>query len=232
MDKVKVRALLPTVPLPLVSEGRGEMRTERLILRPFTQAVLEDMHSLRTQPEVMAFTRRGVPDKDVAETQERINPVLPPNDATTHNWVIYEAGSGDMVGCGGFFAFSSDMGWAELGYMLKREHWGKGYGTEFVEAWLKAWWELPRSAEAELEVPLCTVDDVPVGIDGVRSVGKDRVVAMIEAYNVPSQRVLEKCGFRKVVEFDEADKRPGKEEAMVSVVGYIASRPTSKGCAY
>ncbi|KAH7027819.1 GNAT domain-containing protein [Microdochium trichocladiopsis] len=225
MDNVKVRAQLPTVPYPLVSEGRSEIRTERLILRPFTQDVLEDMHSLRIQPEVMVFTRRGVPDKDLAETQERINPVLPPNDATTHNWVVYEAATGEMVGCGGFFMFSSLMGWPEVGYMFKKEHWGKGYATEFLQAWLTSWWELPRS-EVELEVPISTVDDVPAGADGTRVVGADRVVAMIEAYNVPSQRVLEKCGFRKTVEFNEPDVRPGKEGAEVAVVGFVATRPT------
>ncbi|KXJ86251.1 GNAT domain-domain-containing protein [Microdochium bolleyi] len=224
MEKVRVRTYLPTVPLPLVSEGRAEIRTERLVLRPFTQDVLEDMHSLRIQPEVMIFTRRGVPDTDLAETQERINPVLPPNDATTYNWVIYEAQAGGIVGCGGFFAFSETMGWPEVGYMFKKEHWGKGYATEFLRAWLEAWWKLPRS-EVELEVPVSTVEDMPAAEDGVRVVDKDLVVALIEAHNHSSRRVLEKSGFRQAMFLDEPDKRAGCDGAKVTVVGFVAAAP-------
>ncbi|KAJ1327914.1 GNAT family N-acetyltransferase [Microdochium nivale] len=224
MDTVKVRTRLPTVPFPLVAKDREEIKTDRLILRPFTQEVLLDVHSLRIQPEVMVFTRRGVPDKDVAETQERINPVLPPNDATTYNWVIYEAATGDLVGCGGFCAFSETMAWAEVGYIFKKEHWGKGYATEFLRAWTQAWWRLPRS-EIEIEVPLSTVEDVPVGTDGVREVGNDRVVAVIEAYNSSSRRVLEKCGFRQATTWSEPDDRTGLQGAEAALVGFVAIGP-------
>ncbi|KAJ1327039.1 GNAT family N-acetyltransferase [Microdochium nivale] len=226
MDKLKIHTYLPTVPLPLVSEGREEIRTQRLILRPFTQDVLEDMHSLRIQPEVMAFSRRGFPDKDLAETQERINPVLPPHDATTHVWAIYEAQTGDVVGCGGFSAFCEPMGWPEIGYMLKKEHWGKGYATEFLRAWLEAWWELPRS-EVEIEVPVGTLEDdgTPVGTDGLRVVEKDRVVALVEEHNTSSLRVLEKSGFRQTTVLKEASNRAGMEGTEITVFGLVATAP-------
>ncbi|KXJ88852.1 GNAT domain-domain-containing protein [Microdochium bolleyi] len=226
MEKVKIRTPLPTVPLPLVAEGREDIRTERLILRPFTQAVLEDMHSIRAQPEVMAVSRRGIPDKDLAETQERINPVLPPNDAITYNWVIYEAQTGDFVGCGGFHMFSELVAWPEIGYMFKKEHWGKGYATEFLRAWLEAWWKLPRT-EVEIEVPVSTVEglDALVGVDGVHVVDKDRVIALVEQHNTSSRRVLEKSGFRQTTVLKEPNNRPGFEGAEITLFVFAATAP-------
>ncbi|KAH7024571.1 GNAT domain-containing protein [Microdochium trichocladiopsis] len=226
MEKVKVRTYLPTVPLPLVSEGREEIRTERLILRPFTPGVLEDMHSLRTQREVMDSSRRGLTDKDLAETLEHISPVLPPNDATTYRWVIYEAQTGNFVGSGGFTIFCESMGWPEIGYMLKKEYWGRGYATEFLCAWLEAWWKLPRS-EVEIEVAKGTIEeDTPVvGADGVRVVSKDRVVALVVEHNNSSRRVLEKAGFRQATLLTEMNNRAGLEGTEITSFGFVATAP-------
>lgn len=227
MEEIKIRTRLPTVPLPLVSEGRGEIRTQRLILRPFTQDVLEDMHSLRSQPEVMAASRRGVPDKDLAETQQLIAPMLPPNDATTYKWAIYEAQTGDFVGSGGYGRAGAIAGdWPEIGYMLKKQHWGKGYATEFLGAWLEAWWKLPRS-EVKMEVPASTVEeDAPVcGANGVREVSRDRVIAFIEQNNTSSQRVVEKCGFRRAASFKEPNTHAGFQGTEITVFVYVATAP-------
>jgi len=229
MEKINIRTHLPTVPLPLVSEGRGEIRTERLILRPLTQDVLEDMHSMRAQPEVMAVSRRGVPDKDLAETQELINPMLPPNDATSYRWVIYEAHTGDFVGSGGVASFRETLGgWPEIGYMLKKEHWGKGYATEFLGAWLEAWWKLPRS-EIETKVLASTIEEnAPVGTDGVQEVSQDRVAALIEQHNISSQRVVEKCGFRRATSFNEPSAHARSKGTEITVFVYVATAPASQ----
>lgn len=83
--------------------------------------------------------------------------------------------------------------------MLMEQHWGKGYATEFVAAWLKAWEGLEREA---VEV---VVDERTVVVqgDGAREV----VLAATSDDNVKSQRILGKCGFEEfaVWEVPEGD---------------------------
>lgn len=59
---------------------------------------------------------------------------------------------------------------AELGYVIAREYWGKGYATEAIKLAVK-------SGFADLEI--------------------ERIEAFVDPDNVASQRVLEKNGFTK-----------------------------------
>ena len=53
--------------------------------------------------------------------------------------------AGALIGTGGCHSRGGGMlGWPEIGYMLRREAWGMGYGTEFLAGFLEAWWALPR----------------------------------------------------------------------------------------
>ncbi|KAJ4290649.1 hypothetical protein N0V88_006396 [Collariella sp. IMI 366227] len=66
----------PSPPPTTPNFARQPILTERLLLRAFTP---EDtaFHELRTQPEVMHWTAAGVPDKDVAASQAKLDPFLP-----------------------------------------------------------------------------------------------------------------------------------------------------------
>ncbi|KAK6193420.1 hypothetical protein LQW54_012484 [Pestalotiopsis sp. IQ-011] len=64
---------------------------------------------------------------------------------------------GELIGDGGVHAFAgSDSGWPELGYKFKREHWGRGYATEFAAAFVRFWWGLPRRP-GRVEVAECSI---------------------------------------------------------------------------
>lgn len=95
----------------------------------------------------------------------------------------------------GWFALFDDglvdgLRTAELGYRLRREAWGKGYGTEGVRA---------------------------VVAEAFEGRGFERVRAQTMAVNLGSRRVLEKAGFRQVgtVFPGFPDPVPGSEQGEV-----------------
>ncbi|TGJ80733.1 hypothetical protein E0Z10_g8039, partial [Xylaria hypoxylon] len=148
---ITVKTTLPSQPFP-ANAARSPIKTARLVIRPLTQDDLEALHVLRTQSEVMACTALGRIDRDLTDTQVKLDPFLAPRDAKTYNPGIYLASTGELIGLGGVFGTESELGWPEVGYMIKSEHWGRGYTTEFLKAFVKAWWSLPRSnVEAKVD---------------------------------------------------------------------------------
>ncbi|KAH8682308.1 GNAT domain-containing protein [Xylariales sp. PMI_506] len=222
---VRVKTTLPYSPYP-PNASRKPIKTARLILRPFTQDDTAALHVLRTQPEVMQWTLAGRPDVDIAETQTRLDRFLAPNDARTFNYAICLASTGELIGMGGNHGMSSDLGWPELGYMLRREHWGQGYATEVVRGFLESWWALDRE-EVELQVDPTSVADVAGEKvhEGVRIT--ERLVAVVEKANVGSLRVMEKVGLRAFKEWTEPDTCT-EGQTNTSLVAYMAENPKIK----
>ncbi|KAJ1568159.1 hypothetical protein HK405_003449 [Cladochytrium tenue] len=123
-----------------------------------------------------------------------------------------------VIGC---HSVAGSMGWPEVGYMLAQEYWGRGLATEALVAFLAGWAALPR-VEIELLVDARTLEPAPAAVIGA---GHDHVdtlkaetgdspsnrddvansppwvdeqlVALIDAANSASRRVLEKCGFEQ-----------------------------------
>jgi RimJ/RimL family protein N-acetyltransferase len=161
----------------------------------------------------MRYTIVGRVDKDLSETQTKINPFLPPHDVETYNYAICLAATGEVIGLGGMFKLSLH-GWPELGYMIKREHWGRGYATEFLKGWLDDYWQLPRSA-VEIEIDALTA--------GPAGEAKEQLSAIVESSNTASRRVLEKAGFQKVGEWKEPNSHEGHEQEEVTLIGFTIS---------
>jgi hypothetical protein len=108
-NHVKVKTTLPIQPFP-DNETRPSLTTERLLLRPFRQDDLAEFHALRTQPEVMVNTSRGLVDDDRAYTQSRMDPFLPPKDVTTYNYAMCLKEAPDvLIGAGGCHIFNSEF---------------------------------------------------------------------------------------------------------------------------
>jgi RimJ/RimL family protein N-acetyltransferase len=82
------------------------------------------------------------------------------------NWVLEELDTGDVVGRAGLYF---PAGWPDLevGWLVAREHWGKGYAPEAARA--SASW-----AHGEL--------------------GRDHIISVIDPSNARSIRVAEKIG--------------------------------------
>jgi RimJ/RimL family protein N-acetyltransferase len=169
------------------------LQTERLILRRFTDADVDLLVELDSDPEVMRFLTGGIPTpRDEIERE-----VLP--SFLDHYrrfpgfgfWAAVEKSTGEFLG---WFHLRPPKGGgpdeAELGYRLRRSAWGKGYATEGSVA-------LIRKAFAELAVR--------------------RVVSFTMAVNRASRRVMEKAGLVHVRTFYESwpDPIPGTEHGEV-----------------
>ncbi|KAI1162076.1 acyl-CoA N-acyltransferase [Nemania serpens] len=228
---VEVKTTLPTRPFP-ANAARRPIRTPHLVLRALTQGDLAALHALRTQRAVMARTLAGRPDADAAETQARLDPFLSPcgGDVRTFNPAICLASTGELIGLGGVFRADGDgdggLGWPEVGYMIREEHWGAGYATEFVHAFLRAWWGLPR-AEARIAVDALSVAGLEGGEDedGGEVEVPERLCAIVEETNVGSLRVMEKTGFKRFKTWTEVSQRPGEEGTEVTLIGFVNVRP-------
>ncbi len=169
------------------------LETERLVLRRFTEADVENLFDLDGDSEVTRFLTGGKPTpRDVIrnETLPRFLHYYERFEGFGF-WAAIEKSTGEFLG---WFHFrpqeGSDPDEVELGYRLRRSTWGKGYATEGSRA-------LIRKGFTEL---------------GVR-----RVVASTMAVNVASRRVMEKAGLTLERTFHEswADSIEGAEHGEV-----------------
>ncbi|RKU48366.1 hypothetical protein DL546_008976 [Coniochaeta pulveracea] len=201
-----------TVPILPSHADRKQVTTSRLLLRPLCQEDLPALYELRTQPEVMAWTKAGCIDASLAETQEKLSASLPPNDTKTHNFAICLKSTGQLIGKGGVHILCDDSGWSQLGYMLRKEAWGQGYASEFARAFVQAWGELERQEVETLVDPRTVV----MREDGT---AEECLIALTEAGNARSQGVLAKAGFEKLFTFE------GINETKNSHVGGVIRLP-------
>lgn len=146
------------------------LRTERLKLREFTEADLDDLAALDADPEVMRFITggRAIPREEVETV------LIPGYKASYEKWDAFGTWvAEDADGFAGWFALKplkdaeKDESVVELGYRLALDRWGRGYATEGSVA-------LIRKAFTEL---------------GVR-----QVRAQTMTVNTRSRKVMEKAG--------------------------------------
>ena len=104
-----------------------------------------------------------------------------------------------MIGIGGCHQLKSMFGWPAMGYMFRKEFWGKGLATEFTRAWLDMWCKLPRE-EVHIEVDQRSILNEEGEVLEV-------MTAFTSAENLASQKVLEKSGFERFLTWEEADLR-------------------------
>ncbi|MFJ8913315.1 GNAT family N-acetyltransferase [Amycolatopsis sp. NPDC102389] len=169
------------------------LETERLVLRQFTGADVDDLFALYDDPEVMRYLNGGEP----ADRAEIENVDLPAFLGYYERfpgygfWAAIEKSSGDFLG---WFHFRPLRGHhnddPELGYRLNRSCWGKGYATEGSLALLEK---------------------------GFTEFGAKRIWAATMAVNLGSRRVMEKVGMRHVRTYHEQFDHPipGTEEGEV-----------------
>jgi RimJ/RimL family protein N-acetyltransferase len=151
---------------PFVNEMQAmdRLETERLTLRPLAMSDLDDMATLFSDAEGL---RLWGPPLDRAETRSWIERNLAryARDGFGRCAIILRS-TGQLVGdCGLIRTEVEDVGEVELGWIVRRSHWGRGLATEAGRAWLD-------HAFATLHL--------------------GRVVSMIVEDNLASRRVAEK----------------------------------------
>jgi ribosomal-protein-alanine N-acetyltransferase len=150
------------------------IRTERLVIRPFTLDDVPRIHAaLYSDPQAMRFI--GGPHT-VQRTGQGIASYIDHQERAGYSfWAVVEYATGLVIGEAGLYPLNGSGPDVELGYALGSRWWGRGYATEAGAGIL---------AEA--------FDRLAV----------DRVVAVAKAENTASRHVLEKLGFHHEGEMD------------------------------
>ncbi|KAI0382456.1 acyl-CoA N-acyltransferase [Hypomontagnella monticulosa] len=210
-----VETTVPCEPLPPNSE-RKPIKTERLLIRPLQEDDVEAYYVLRTQPEVMLGSRRGVIDANIDESRTALQTFLSGNESKSFYFGAFLASTGEFIGEGGIHTTESTFsGWPEIGYKFKKEYWGQGYTTEFSRGILEAWWKLPRQ-RVKRQVDSRTVEETSEG-EAI-----EQVYAKAVVHNAASRRVMEKLGLVQFSEWVEKDSHVYRLGQPITLVGYRA----------
>lgn len=145
------------------------LETKRLIIKLTSPLDFEEIFELRTDPDVQKYTTQGPQTRE--DVQRFIDTVIPYQEKHGHGMgSVFEKSSGCFIGQAGIFHIGhyDRQPEIEIGYRFHKKYWGKGYATEVTKA-LVSW--------------------------GFKNLNVEVIVAFVESENIPSRRVLEKCGF-------------------------------------
>lgn len=144
------------------------LETERLILRMFREDDFEHYAKLCSDPEVVRYLGEGKTLNRVEAWRQMALLVGHWRLRGYGPWAVEERASGNLVGRIGFL---NPEGWPgfELGWVLGREYWGRGYATE--------------GARRALDYAFAEM-------------GRDHVISLIHPANSGSIHVAERLGER------------------------------------
>jgi [ribosomal protein S5]-alanine N-acetyltransferase len=152
------------------------LESERLRFRKLTNTDAPEIIELRGNPETMQFIPRPL----VTDTESALAHIKMINDKIDENsdinWAVTEKGSEKCIGIMGFYRTQPEHFRTELGYMITKEHWGKGYVTEAVKIILDY---------------------------AFNTLNFHSIEAVIDSRHKASERVLQKVGFQKEAHFKE-----------------------------
>lgn len=140
--------------------------TQRLILRPFNMEDKQALFTITQEPGIFQY----FPTKTAWQMDKVERSITYQN----HHWETFGYGqlavtlkeSGQLMGwCG--LEYLPDTAETEVGYLLSREFWGKGYATEAAQPCVKFGFEKIKLGE---------------------------IIGLTDPLNIASQRVLQKCG--------------------------------------
>jgi len=157
-----------------MSTGEIESETERLELRRFSLGDAPGFFSLNEDPEVIRYTG----DVAFADENEARNFILDYNHYSLHGygrWSIFIKETGEYVGfCG--LNYSLEKNEVDLGFRIRRAHWGSGIATEAGRESLRL---------------------------GFERYGLKKIVGQAMNANLASRRVLEKLKMIETSQFEE-----------------------------
>jgi RimJ/RimL family protein N-acetyltransferase len=162
------------------------IETERLILRDFVQSDLSDVQALRSDPDVMRYIDYfpESPEQSCAWLDSVLfhNAQRP---RTSYNLAITLRDENRAIGWVGFGDSEHHPGPENfgVGYMIAKDYWARGYGTETLRA---------------------VIAYVAEHLHG------RRIYSHCFAENVGSYRVMEKAGMTLLRRYEEVDPRDGR----------------------
>jgi RimJ/RimL family protein N-acetyltransferase len=152
------------------------IETARLILRPWRDSDLEPFAEQNADPVVMRFLvgplTREQSDAYAAAAQAHLA------ETGYCKWAVEVPGVAPFIGAVGLSRVKFQASFTpavEIAWRLHRNYWGQGYATEAAKA---------------------AIDD------GFTRVGLKQIVALTTLTNLPSQRVMQRLGMTRSLEFD------------------------------
>jgi RimJ/RimL family protein N-acetyltransferase len=125
-----VRPVEPAGELPVVETPPVKIETDRLTLRPLAMADVDDLVALGEDPEVTRFVDR----LDRAAAVERVRSAEREwRERGAGMFVALDRGDDRFVGRVGL-RYWPQFDETEIGWVLPRDDWGKGYATEAARA--------------------------------------------------------------------------------------------------
>ena len=152
----------------LTHKGTVEIKTDRLLLRKFSQCDVEDMFQGWMNDERVAKYTSWYAHTNVEETRAYVNYIISLDHNTSYNWVI-EFG-GKAIGTINVCYSDEKSEICGIAYALSYDYWGKGIITEALRA---------------------------VANFLFKCVNYRKIIAGCDSENVGSRRVMEKIGMRK-----------------------------------
>jgi RimJ/RimL family protein N-acetyltransferase len=144
------------------------LETERLVLRGLELGDLDAYAAMYADPEVARYLEHGQPLDRAAAWRSMAIHLGHWQLRGYGQWALVERASGELVGRAGLFE-PQDWPGLEVGWVLARPHWGRGFATEAGRAAFAYAFEV---------------------------VGAERVISLIRPENESSIRVAERLGER------------------------------------
>jgi RimJ/RimL family protein N-acetyltransferase len=173
------------------------LETDRLVLRRLTEADVDNLYDLDSDPAVMRFLNGGTPTPRDVIQREILPRYLRYYDRFEGYgfWAAIEKASGEFLG---WFALhpvdGSDPDNVALGYRLRKSAWGKGYATEGARALIRK---------------------------GFTELGMQRVCATTYEDNIASRRVMEKAGMKVVRTYHSTPEEIAAAGTFVATPGEV-----------
>jgi RimJ/RimL family protein N-acetyltransferase len=146
------------------------LTTEHLILRQFEEDDWRAVHEYASDPEVVRCMPWGPnTEEESREFVRRAMAAAAEMPRLKYDFAILLHGSTRLIGACGIY-LGEDARQANIGYVLNRAFWGKGYGTEAARAFLNF---------------------------GFGELKLHRITAACDVLNKSSARVMEKIGMRR-----------------------------------
>ena len=164
---------------------KNRIETERLVLRKLRK---DDAFAMfknwDNDPEVAKYTL-WVAHDSVEVTQKLVDSwLLEEEKGKIVRFVITEKGSDEPIGSIDTVRFTEGV--PEIGYCLSRKHWGKGYMSEALRAFVNYLFEL----------------------------GYKQIFIQADVRNIASLKVIEKCGFSFIEERLIKHRSPDRPESI------------------
>jgi RimJ/RimL family protein N-acetyltransferase len=171
------------------------VRTERLILRPYTLDDLDDLYAVQSRADVARYLYWAPRDRD--EVRKALELKIRSTSIGDEDEMLVLAAelpeTGRVIGEVVLIWTSREHRQGEVGYIFHPDHHGHGYATEATEVVVR------------------------LGFEGL---GVHRLIGRLDGRNTASARVLERLGMRKEAQFvqNELVKGEWADEAVYAML--------------